>query len=124
MIFAWGDVIYNPRRVSITPCLEAHEKTHAIRQAVLGGPELWWERYLQDAAFRLAEEVIAHHVEYQVRVRELSGKDCRINRRRLFQETARRLASPIYGYALPVDRARGLLKQFDKMATKKEEAVA
>ena len=33
VIFAWGDIIYNPTRVHIPPSLMAHEAVHGRRQA-------------------------------------------------------------------------------------------
>ena len=51
VIFAWGDIIYNPSRIDIPHQLIAHEAVHSRRQD--GDPEGWWRRYLVDDVFRL-----------------------------------------------------------------------
>lgn len=104
VIFSWGDRIYTPGGVQLTPALKAHEAVHGRRQgdtddAIRG----WWRRYLDDPIFRLAEEVVAHRAEYQ----EICGrtKDRNVLAREL-HAIAGRLASPLYGLALPYSQAR------------------
>ena len=107
IIFAWGQVIYNPTNVDIPPQLIAHEEKHGQRQH--GNPEGWWRRYLVDDMFRLEEEVHAHIAEYQ----HLIGPDSIRNQRRsALKETAKRLAAPLYDFGPLVTRktATELLK--------------
>lgn len=69
VIFAYGDAIYNPRGVIITPDLEVHEGVHLKQQAAIGGPEIWWDRYLSDPKFRLEQEVEAYRAQYAYFIR-------------------------------------------------------
>ncbi|MCH7720425.1 MAG: hypothetical protein IH988_05470 [Planctomycetes bacterium] len=107
VIFAWGDIIYNPTRVDIPHQLIAHEAVHGRRQA--GDPEGWWRRYLVDNVFRLEEEIHAHIAEYLALMGPTSGRQ---QRRSALKLTARRLAAPLYGYGPLVTRktAIGLLR--------------
>lgn len=105
-IFAFAPWIYNPHRVAIGPELIAHEQVHIARQGAL--PALWWQSYIADENFRLAEEILAHVAEYYV----LSNGRPRPYRRQVFGAMAKRLRSPLYCYkpALSEERSKKLLK--------------
>jgi len=94
VIFCYGDTIYNPMRVEVGPELIAHESVHSGRQN--GSPEVWWRRYIADPQFRLDEEIPAHRAEYLV-----SGR---------LEDIARRLASPLYGSLISIERAIKVLE--------------
>lgn len=108
VIFTWGDTIYNPSGAVISAPLKAHEGVHYNRQTNdTPKIEAWWERYLRDLEFRLAEEFPAHKAEYQ--------QYCQFERdrnRRMFALTqiAERLAGPLYGNMITVKRAKELLR--------------
>lgn len=107
-IYAYGDTIYNPMNLKIPRSLMAHEAVHSIQQRRLGGPERWWQNYIDDPLFRLAEEVLAHRAEYEALV--FDHGDNRANRRRFMTQTARRLCAPIYQFDnLSSEQARRLL---------------
>lgn len=109
VIFAYGEDIYNPHRVHLSPALRAHEWLHGQRQLKHeGGVEGWWEEYLVDPEFRLHEEVVAHRAEYIAGA--VNPKANRRDRRTLFIVTARRLANPMYRYGLSLPTAKRLLK--------------
>ena len=71
--------------------------------------ETWWQRYIEDDAFRLQEEVIGHSAELVYRLRHEG--DTRVKRRWIMAETVRRLRNPLYQYRVPADHARYLIKQ-------------
>jgi hypothetical protein len=96
VIFAYGSAIYNPTKVEIPPELRRHEEVHMIRQG--GDPETWWDRYIAEPAFRLAEEIPAHAAEYQASVSHY--------RERALGQIAIKLASPLYGNLITVAGAR------------------
>jgi hypothetical protein len=106
-IFAWSPHIFNPHGVPIHPHLIHHEGVHIRRQGI--SPEKWWRAYLANENFRLAEEILAHAVEYQV----LATGHPRNERRRIFDSVADRLCAPLYGYKPPLhnSRASKLLKE-------------
>lgn len=60
IVFTYGDTIYNPWGGNIDAALEAHEATHARQQEEIGGPDVWWERYLADPEFRADQEIAAY----------------------------------------------------------------
>lgn len=91
-VFAWDGTIYNPGGGDLSPWLIEHEKVHFEQQR--GDPKAWWQRYLVDPIWRLAQEMEAHQVEYKTY--------CRVNRdrnRRSFylMQIAQRISSPMYG---------------------------
>jgi hypothetical protein len=109
VIFTYGKTIYNPDRTPLTRALRAHEEVHSKRQSVEHahalGPEKWWELYLKEKDFRLAEELIAHQVEYMIAA-EGVGRQLR---RRTLAQIAARLSGPIYGRMVSLDEAKNLL---------------
>ncbi len=106
VIFAWGQTIFNPSKVVIPAQLLAHEEVHGVRQLqLLGGVVDWWKQYLDDPKFRLAEEVQAHWAEYHA----LATLGNRHDRKAALKQTAKRLASPLYGQMIGPKRAQELL---------------
>lgn len=57
-IFTYGDNIFNPFKVNITPDLEAHEAVHIKQQGTF--PEIWWNDYINNPEFRLQQEIEAY----------------------------------------------------------------
>lgn len=104
VIFSWGETLYNPSGRDIKPQLMAHEAVHSQRQGTTDASiREWWKAYINDPAFRLEEELLAHRAEF--RAMRASTKD-RNARERELDEIARRLASPLYGALLSYRQAR------------------
>lgn len=101
VIFTFGQTIFNPSAVQISPALRSHESVHARRQG--GDPAGWWASYLDDPQFRLEEELIAHRAEY--RAFRSWTKDRNAVAREL-DVIARRLSGPLYGGLLSHAKAR------------------
>ena len=108
VLFAWGDTIYNPMKVDIPAHLMAHEVCHGMSQLKQGTVEEWWQHYIDNAAFRLAEEILAHKVEYRT-LFQLSVN--RHERRTALKITAQRLASPLYGKLISTKRAERVVQE-------------
>jgi hypothetical protein len=104
VIFAFGDTIYNPEGVKITPALEAHEACTASGRAT--DVEGWWRRYMADPQFRLVEELLAHKVEFET----LCTGANRHQRRFHLRVVAGKLSSPLYGRMISLERARDELR--------------
>lgn len=105
VIFAWGDRIYNPKRIVIPPEIMLHEQVHMERQAT--DIEGWWRRYIADDAFRLDEEVLAHRAEFAALVRQHGGD--RNTRRRCLNFVGLKLCSPVYGRMVALHEAKKLI---------------
>lgn len=107
VIFTWGSTIYVPDGSYVSPQLRAHEGVHYQRQTDdTAKIEAWWQRYLIDVEFRLAEEVPAHRAEYF----NFCATNADRNRRsRVLHTIADRLAGPLYGGLLKPAAARILI---------------
>ena len=101
VIFSWGDRIYNPGRIKIPPELMVHEAVHGERQA--GDPGSWWQQYIRDQDFRLAEEIPAHAAEF---AHVVMSSDSAIAQERMLHRIAARLSSPLYGSMIDYYEAR------------------
>lgn len=107
VMFAYDGNIYNPSGIVIPPALIAHEEVHLARQKALAphagsttqwsGPDLWWQRYLEDCEFRYNEELLAHVAEF---LTQLTTRDRNFGAR-LMMHTALRLIAPLYNYQPP-----------------------
>jgi hypothetical protein len=109
IFYAFGDTIYNPDGVEVTPALAAHEATHAQRQRDLFSdvgdlaPDAWWNCYLSNPQFRLGEELIAHRAEWRHFISLGYG---RAKRRQYLSQISARLASPLYGGLISAAQAK------------------
>lgn len=112
VIFSWGDKVYDPMGVGLSPKLVAHEAVHGERQLQMG-VEVWWGRYIADPLFRLAEEIPAHVAEFEFCAQQPDAdKPVPGYRSRLgMQEThiAQRLSGPLYGNLINTAEARRAL---------------
>lgn len=105
VIFTYGDKLYNPHGVSISPDLMIHEEVHAKQQSEMG-PDPWWKKYLDDKEFRLNQELEAYRAQYKY-VKEHFSRPQRRDLLKFFCET---LSGPIYGHMLSKARAMELIK--------------
>ena len=100
ILYAYGDTIYNPMDGVIPPELIAHEEVHGARQ---DDPDHWWDCYLTQPHFRLAEELAAHRAEYQYLMEHAANRNLR---RRALKYVAQRLAAPLYGKIITAANAK------------------
>lgn len=106
IIFAYGDTVYLSNGAVLTPELRAHEAVHLHQQKDIGA-EKWWDGFINDADFRLAQELIAHQVEYTVFRKRHKDRN---QHARYLDFISQRLASAIYGGMLkPTDAKRMIL---------------
>lgn len=106
VIFAWGTRIFNPDRIDIPPSLMAHEAVHGERQLRADITD-WWKHYIDDAAFRVQEELPAHQAEYRYLLEHAPNRTAR---RSALKQVSRRLSGPLYGGVISPARARHLIK--------------
>lgn len=105
VVFAYGEDLYAAPEANLTLDLMMHEATHAVQQSA--GAEIWWERYLTDDAFRLAQEVQAYRAQYAF---YCAGNRDRNVRSRFLTKIARDLSSPLYGSICTFSEAFKLIK--------------
>lgn len=103
-VFTYGDKLYNPTGLEISPDLMAHEEVHSKQQAILG-VEQWWALYLKDDAFRLTEEVEAYREQYRY-AKENYNRELR---REVLAHIVRNLASRLYGNIVNKQIAKELI---------------
>lgn len=100
-IFSYGDRIYYRGRQPLTKALIAHEGVHGERQGQTTQEiEGWWERYLTDPQFVIAEEVPAHYAEW-VATKKRHGPGTAY-----LKPIVERLSGPLYGNLLTYAQAQ------------------
>ena len=110
ILFSWGDILYNPAGVQVDDHFRTHEETHGRQQKAMGGPEIWWERYLTDVAFRLDQEAEAYAkqwMSFRIRYRNNSGRQTRY-----LLKLAEVMASPLYGGNITESDALAMIKKY------------
>lgn len=100
VIFCYGDTIYVPDGGDVSMSLQTHEAVHSFRQGTQ--IEHWWECYIRDPEFRLAEEIPAHRAEYSYVCAEIKDRNKRSFR---LMQMADRLSSPLYGSMISYQKA-------------------
>tara|TARA_R110000868_G_scaffold76286_1_gene219475 strand:+ start:131 stop:544 length:414 start_codon:yes stop_codon:yes gene_type:complete len=104
VIFSWGDRIYNPDDIIITPSLHAHELVHGQRQTADESAIVkWWQTYLADMEFRLNEEILGHKAELAHQLKTIKDRN---QRNMLLHQIAARLSGPVYGNIISLTEAK------------------
>jgi len=62
--YTYGDKIYNPAGRYVPDHIIEHESVHARQQKEIGGPDIWWKKYIEDDAFRMDQELEAYGRQY------------------------------------------------------------
>jgi hypothetical protein len=73
-IFTYGDTVHC--KFLISDDLKVHEATHVRQQAVIGR-DIWWNRYLNDATFRLEQELEAYRNQMDYIMKHYKKKEAR-----------------------------------------------
>ena len=112
-VFCYGDTIFNPFEVTITEDVELHEMVHSKQQGAL--PGIWWYNYLNDASFRVVQEIEAYGSQYQFvkKLIEVEGGS-----RKLIdwkkEKMAEALSSALYGNILTYQQAESRIRNYGK----------
>lgn len=104
VFFTYGDAIYNPAGVILTPDLLVHEETHGDQQE--HHPDvanIWWQRYLHDPEFRVEQEAEAYGAQYRWICRQKKDRNARARCLHIF---ATALAGSLYGKVIAYNDAR------------------
>lgn len=106
-IFTYGDTIHNPFDRSVPSDIIFHESVHTVQQGDF--PDVWWERYLSDAAFRLDQEIEAYGAQYAFVLRHI--KNGRLNKMAL-ASMAQALSGESYGKLLSFGEAESKIRRY------------
>ena len=107
-VFTYGDAIYNPSGRAISPDVIAHEKVHMEQQRAVGGPDLWWGKWLRDTAFRVDQEAKGYAEQY----RHICTIETNpVKRSEILNKIAAILSGPSYGKCIGHVEAALIVKQ-------------
>lgn len=102
-IFTYGDKIHVFQGF-LPEDLIVHEITHVAQQKKMGVKK-WWDKYLSDDSFRLAEEIMAYRNQYQWAQENLN----RQGKRNLLRLISKTLSSRLYGKIITEEEARNAI---------------
>jgi len=106
--YTYGDKIYNPSGQDLPDYIIVHEEVHMKQQEEIGGPEIWWDRYIRDQYFRIEQEVAAYAVQYRFFCKSVKDRE---KRHKFLSELAWILASPTYGSVITTAAAHDMIKK-------------
>lgn len=110
--YTYGDAIYNPAGIKIPDHVIEHEKVHMGQQERIGGPEIWWHKYLNDPTFRLEQELEAYGRQYQFICAYVSDRNVRA---KYMWELTKALASPMYKVEITMAEANERIQRIANM---------
>jgi hypothetical protein len=105
LLYAFGDILYNPDGIAVSPPIMAHEEVHKDQQG--NDIEGWWQRYIVDINFRLNQELEAHRREWKVYKQMVKDRNYRSA---YLSYISSRLASSLYGNVVTSKDAKQLIK--------------
>ena len=106
--YAYGDTIYNPKKVKVGPDLLIHELKHLEAQGyTVEGAKEWWKFYLEDKKFRLDEELKGYGAQLKYIKHNYNNK---IYKTILFK-IADALSSSMYGKLVTFQQAETLARR-------------
>lgn len=116
--FTYGDTLYVPslpEGQEVPAHLLIHEEIHVKQQG--SEPDEWWNKYLADAEFRLAQELEAYGAQYAY-IRTLKDGDDKIirakYRKNALEALGKDLSSPVYGSILSWPEAMSKIRNASK----------
>lgn len=108
--FAWGETIYTRQaRQDIDLGVVRHESVHSQQQKRVGGPEIWWRRYLADPVFRREQEIPAYRAQLAFYALKVPRKVLRMATLAISKE----MSGPMYGKMMTRQEAMQALTQKD-----------
>jgi hypothetical protein len=106
-VFTYGDTIYNPGNQHIDEYLHTHEYTHSIQQANEGGPDKWWERFIDSPTFRAEQEAQAYGQQYKHFCQNVADRE---QRAAFLRHIATDLASGLYRVSMTMPDAMAAIR--------------
>lgn len=108
-LFAYGEILYNPGKIKVSPDMWEHEETHYKQQknytktSKMSGLDEWWDRYMRDESFRLSQEIEAYRAQFKmIKQMILIDSICL----KLLDTLAKHLSGPMYGNMIGFEEAK------------------
>lgn len=115
VVFCYGDKICNPYDIKLKDHVVLHESVHSEQQKAMGGPETWWDKYLENKEFRIAQEAEAYGAQLKF-IRAHYGVEAAMQSLHSF---ANYLSSDVYGNAINYEGAREQIRKWAYEINKK-----
>lgn len=107
VVFTYGNVIYNPKHLTLSDHLVIHERVHAKQQKEMG-VEAWWEKYFYSPEFRLQQEIEAYGAQYRF-VKDQEDYTA-ATKKAFLTELAFDLSGSIYGNIINYQKAESAIR--------------
>jgi len=106
IVFTYGDTIHSAG--PIPKDLMVHELVHVKQHREYpGGPDMWWERYLEDDKFRYEQELEAYRKQYQWVKNNVKDRE-KVHKH--FMHYAQCLSGSMYGKLVTLQEAMKQIK--------------
>lgn len=105
-IFAWSDCIYNPFNAKIREDHIVHEAVHSRQIAEMASSYAWWEKYAEDATYRLNCEVEAYSAQLNFILKYVPEE-----KNNIVDNFADTIASPMYNLNVKKSHVATLIRK-------------
>lgn len=109
IVYTYGDTVYNVQE-PLPEHLEVHERIHTLQQLEIT-PEVWWDSFISDPAFRTEQELLAYGAQYAYAKKNIRNREALY---RFLFRIAGDLASESYGNILTHGEAESKIKRATK----------
>lgn len=130
-IYCYGDTIFNPSGKHIPIDQQFHEFIHMKQQLEIeGDADLWWNKYLTDAQFRLEQETVAYGEQYLYAKGKILAADATASAegkklgggknnllKWIRENMAQALSGETYGSLISFARAEAAIRNYGKTKT-------
>ncbi len=110
--YCYGNTIYNPSGKKMPIDMQFHELIHMKQQETHGDIDLWWNQYLTDPAYRLAQEIEAYGLQYKYCKTRFKAPNSFFKWMKENMATA--LSGPEYGSLIGYSEAESTIRRYAK----------
>lgn len=111
-VFTYGEDIYNPNNIDLPEHILIHEAMHVEQQKLIGGPELWWGKFLREPSFRVDQEAQAYGAQYAYICTYTKGREQQF---KVLRNLAQILSGKLYNNVVSGNEAMALIKKYSKI---------
>ncbi len=118
VVYTYGSKLYNPSNAFIREDIKQHEMIHEEQQG--DEPDAWWDAYLADPEFRVAQELEAYAKQFAYLCITTTDREAQ---HKILMELAYHLSGPIYGRAISHQEAYKKIKEKFKEKFKEKSKI-